>query len=73
MAGIPSPLEMDCGQLSYVGLGCSYDENRENLIPCVRVLKIAHAHDMHDHLIYDLNFSICLGVEGHGFGELVVQ
>ena len=45
----------------------------KTLIPCVRVLGIIHVKDMHDHLIYDLNLAICLGVEGSGFGELGVQ
>jgi hypothetical protein len=45
----------------------------KTLIPCVRVLGIIHAHDMHDHSIYDLGLAICLGVEGSGFGELGVQ
>jgi hypothetical protein len=45
----------------------------ETLIPCARVLGIIHAQDMHDHSIYDLGLAICLGVEGHGFGELGVQ
>jgi hypothetical protein len=45
----------------------------KTLIPCVRVLGIIHAQDMHDHSIYDLGLAICLGVEGHGFGELGVQ
>jgi hypothetical protein len=45
----------------------------KTLIPCVRVLVIIHAHDMHDHSIYELGLSICLGVEGRGFGELGVQ
>jgi hypothetical protein len=44
-----------------------------NLIPCGRVLGIIHAQDMHDHSIYDLSSTICMGVEGHGFGELGVQ
>jgi hypothetical protein len=43
------------------------------LIPCARVLGIIHAKDMHNHSIYDLGLAICLRVEGHGFGELVVQ
>jgi hypothetical protein len=43
------------------------------LIPCARVLGIIHAHDMHDHSIYDLGLAICLRVEGCGFGELGVQ
>ena len=43
------------------------------LIPCVRVLLIIHEKDMHNHSIDDLDLAICLGVEGHGFGELGVQ
>ena len=43
------------------------------LIPCERVLGIIHEKDMHNHSIYDLGLAICLGVEGHGFGELGVQ
>ena len=42
------------------------------LIPCVRVIGIIHAKDMHIHSIYNLNLDICLGVEGHGFGDLGV-
>jgi hypothetical protein len=45
---------------------------RETLIPCARVLGIIHAQYMHNHLIYNLNLAIFLGVEGHGFGELGV-
>jgi hypothetical protein len=45
----------------------------KTLLPCVRVLEIINVQDMHDHSIYDLNLAICLGVEGHGFGELGVQ
>jgi hypothetical protein len=45
----------------------------KTLIPCERVLGIIHAQDMHDHLIYDFGFAICLGVEGCGFGEIGVQ
>ena len=44
----------------------------KNPIPCERVLGTIHAQDMHDHSIYDLGLSICLGVEGHGFGALGV-
>ena len=43
------------------------------LIPCVGVLGIVHAHDMYNHLIDELSLSICLGVEGSGFGELDVH
>jgi hypothetical protein len=28
---------------------------------------------MHNHSIYNLGLTICLGVEGRGFGELGVQ
>jgi hypothetical protein len=44
----------------------------KNHIPCVRVLVIIHAQDMHDQLIYDLGLDICLGMEGHGFVEIGV-
>jgi hypothetical protein len=43
------------------------------LIPCVRVLGIINAKDMHNHSIYDLYLAIFLGVEGHGFVELGVN
>jgi hypothetical protein len=43
------------------------------LISCVSVILIIHVKDMHNHLIYDLGLVICLGVEGHGFGEIGVQ
>jgi hypothetical protein len=46
---------------------------RKALIPCARVLGIIHAKDMYNHSFYDLDLAICLGVEGHGFGELGVQ
>jgi hypothetical protein len=46
---------------------------RKALIPSARVLGIIHVKDMHNHLIYNLSLAICLGVEGHGFGELGVQ
>jgi hypothetical protein len=44
----------------------------KTLIPCVGVLGIIHAQDMHDHSIYNLGLAICLGVEGHGLVELGV-
>jgi hypothetical protein len=44
-----------------------------NLIPCVRILGIVHAQDMHDHPIDDFGLAICLGVEGPGFGKHRVQ
>ena len=45
----------------------------KNLIPCVGVLAIVHAQDMHDHPIDDLSLAIHLGVEGSEFGDLGVQ
>jgi len=39
----------------------------------VVVLRIVHAHDVHDHLVDDLGLAIHLGVEGSGLGELGVQ
>ena len=44
----------------------------KTLIPCVRVLGIIHAQDMHNHSIYDLGLAIYLRVEGCVFGELGV-
>jgi hypothetical protein len=43
------------------------------LIPCERFLGIIHAKDMHNHSIYDLDLAIYLGVEGRGFGDIIVQ
>jgi hypothetical protein len=45
----------------------------KTLIPCVGVLGIVHARDMHDHPVDDLGLAIHIGVEGSGFGELGVQ
>jgi hypothetical protein len=45
----------------------------KNLIPCVGVLGIVHARNMYDHPIEYLSLSICLEVEGTGFGELFIQ
>ena len=45
----------------------------KTLIPCVGVLGILHAQDMHYHPIDDLSLAIHLGVEGSGFGEFGVQ
>jgi hypothetical protein len=45
----------------------------KNPIPCVRVLEIVHAQNMHNHPVDDLSLAIHLGVEGHGFGELGVN
>jgi hypothetical protein len=45
----------------------------KTLIPCVWMLGIVHAQDMHDHPVDDLGLAIHLEVEGHGLGELVVQ
>jgi hypothetical protein len=73
MVGIPTPPERGCGGLSYVGIGFSYDGHREDSHPMCEGSWNIHAHDMHDHSIYDLSFSIFLGLKGHGFGELGFQ
>jgi hypothetical protein len=44
----------------------------KTLIPCARVIRIIHAHGMHNHSIYDLGLAIYLRVEGRGFIELGV-
>jgi hypothetical protein len=45
----------------------------ETLVPCMWMLRIVHAHDLHNHLIKDLSLAIGLGVERRGFCELGVQ
>jgi hypothetical protein len=45
----------------------------KTLIPCVGFLVIVHAHDMYDHPIDDFSLDICMGVDGSGVGELVIQ
>ena len=55
------------------GFGLAVLNIVKTLIPCVGMLGIIHAQDMHDHSIYDLSLAIYLGVEGHGFGELGVH
>ena len=42
------------------------------LIPCVGVLGIVHAQDVHNHSVNDISLAIRLEVEGSGFGELGV-
>jgi hypothetical protein len=45
----------------------------ETLIPCTRSLRVIHAQDVHNHLIYDLYLAIYLGMERNGFSELGIQ
>jgi hypothetical protein len=45
----------------------------KTLVPCTRMLRIVHAHDVHNHLIGELSLTIGLGVESSGFCELGVQ
>jgi hypothetical protein len=45
----------------------------ETLVPCMWMLRIVHAHDVHNHPIDDLYLAIGLGVESNGFCELGVQ
>jgi hypothetical protein len=72
MVAIPTPLERGCGRLSYVGLSCSYARHREVSHPMCRgalnytCKGYAQSFDLH------LGLAICLGVKGHGFGELGV-
>ena len=46
---------------------------RKDLIPCVWMLGVVHAHDVHNHLVDNFCLSISLGVEGSGFGKISVQ
>jgi hypothetical protein len=45
----------------------------ETLFPCMWMLRILHAQDVHNHLIDDLCLAIYLGVESSGFCEFGVQ
>jgi hypothetical protein len=45
----------------------------ETLVPCMRMLRIVHVQDVHNHPIDDLCLAIGLGVESSGFCELGVQ
>jgi hypothetical protein len=45
----------------------------ETLIPCMWMLTIVHAQDVHNHLIDNLCFAFFLGVESSGFCDLGVQ
>ena len=45
----------------------------EIVIPCVSMFGVVHAQDMHSHPFDDLGLAIWLGVQGSGFGDLVVQ
>jgi hypothetical protein len=45
----------------------------KTLIPCMWILRVIHAQDVHNHLIDDLCLAINLRVEGNGFSELSVQ
>ena len=45
----------------------------KTLIPCMWMLRVIHAQDVHNHLIDDLCLAINLRVEGNEFSELSVQ
>jgi hypothetical protein len=45
----------------------------KTLIPCTHMLRVIHAHNVHNHLIEDLCLAIGLRVLGSGFSELGVQ
>jgi hypothetical protein len=45
----------------------------ETLVPCMEILGVVHAEDVHNHPIDDLGLDIGLGVEISGFYELGVQ
>jgi len=45
----------------------------KTLIPCAGVLVIVHAHNMYGHPIEYFSLDICMGVDGSGFSELVIQ
>jgi hypothetical protein len=45
----------------------------KTLIPCMWMLRVIHAQDVHNHLIDDLCLAIYLWVEGSEFIEFGVQ
>jgi hypothetical protein len=45
----------------------------ETLVPCMWMLRIVHAQDVHNHPINDLYLAISFGVESNEFCELGVQ
>jgi hypothetical protein len=45
----------------------------KTLVPCMGMIRIVHAQDVHNHLIDDLGLAIGLGVESSGFCELGVH
>jgi hypothetical protein len=45
----------------------------ETHVPCMRMLRIVHAKDVHNQLIDDLYLDIGFGVESSGFCDLGVQ
>jgi hypothetical protein len=45
----------------------------KTLIPCTWILRVIHAHDVHNHPIDDLCLYIGLRVERSGFSELGIQ
>jgi hypothetical protein len=42
-------------------------------IPCTHMLRVVHAQDVHNHKIFKLCLTICLGVGSNGFSEHGVQ
>ena len=45
----------------------------KTLIPCMWMLRVLHAQDVHSHLIEEIYSTIGLGVENSGFSDLGVQ
>jgi hypothetical protein len=45
----------------------------ETLVPCMWMIRIVHARDVHNHLIDNLCLVVCLGMECSGFCEVGVQ
>jgi hypothetical protein len=45
----------------------------KTLIPCMWILRVVNAQDVHNHSIDDLCLAVSLGVESSVFSELGVQ
>jgi hypothetical protein len=70
MVGIPTPPERGCGRLSYVGIGCSYDRNREGSHPMCEGAFNYTCEGYAQSFDLQPRFGHLSGVEGRGFGEL---
>jgi hypothetical protein len=73
VAGIPTPPERGCGQLSYGELCCSCVGHRGGFHPMCVDASSCTCTNVYDHPVDDLCLAISLGVESRGLSELGIQ